>query len=100
MLEATKSDLYIVCDDEVMWTNLKHIQDSIASTNSFSGLLHLDWISSQLYYNLWNPLETADSYEYSIAFYLFAIGLVITADELLDLTFLNKKSTLLIEFLY
>lgn len=58
----------------------------------------MDWISSQLYYNLWNPLETADSYEYSIAFYLFAIGLIITADELLDLTFLNKKSTLLIEF--
>ena len=98
MLEATRSDLYIVCDGEVMWTNLKHIQDSIASTNSFSGLLHLDWISGQLYYNLWNPLETVDSYEYSIAFYLFAIGLVITADELLDLTFLNKKSILLIEF--
>ncbi len=44
MLHYTNSGLYCVSDDKLMWTNVKHIIDSMKENWLFSGFLRPNWV--------------------------------------------------------
>ncbi len=44
MMHYTNSGLYCVSDNQLMWTNIEHIVDSMKQNDLFSGVLRPDWI--------------------------------------------------------
>lgn len=83
MQQALNSGYYRMSDEVAVWTNVEHLIQDISKTGQFAGYLYPVWLA---YIKDGYAGETASSWAWDIAIYLFAVALSITV-----LTILRKK---------